>query len=94
MRAPDVAYYASRRWASVQGPDGYLEVPPNLAVEVVSPGDGPREVRDKVAAWLAAGVALVWVVDPRARTIAIHRLDGSTSTVAKPWIGVPLTVCV
>lgn len=47
--------------------------PPDLAVEVVSPNDRPREVAEKAAAYLALGVRLVWVVDPPTRTATVYR---------------------
>ena len=45
---------------------------PDLAVEVVSPGDTRPEVAAKIASWLAAGTRVVWVVDPGCRSIAVH----------------------
>ena len=41
---------------------------PNLAVEVVSPDDSRREVREKAVDWLRTGTRLVWVIDPRRRS--------------------------
>jgi Uma2 family endonuclease len=46
---------------------------PDLAVEVLSPEDSPREVLDKVGEYLAAGVRLVWVIDPRASRAVRYR---------------------
>src|SRR5206468_4453372 len=46
---------------------------PDLAVEVVSPSDKLFEVEEQVAAWLGAGAAMVWVLNPKSRTIAVHR---------------------
>jgi Uma2 family endonuclease len=53
-------------------PDGLWELIDGRIVEVISPYDSVREVADKAAMWLEAGGRLVWVVDPRARTVAIH----------------------
>ena len=63
-----------------EGPtsDGYIYIAPDLAVEVVSPNDTAYEVWRKVLEYLDAGVALVWVIDPEARTAQIYRRDGST----------------
>ena len=52
---------------------GFLEGAPDLAVEVRSPGDGPAVIADEVAQYLAAGTRLVWVVDPQARGVVVHR---------------------
>jgi len=68
VRAPDIAVL----WPGRPIGDAYLDGPPELAVEVVSPGDRAGFVREKVAEWLESGAEAVWVVDPRKRTIAIH----------------------
>lgn len=59
---------------------GYWPGAPDLAVEVVSPGDRYGEVAEKVAAWLAAGTQMVVVVEPPQRTV-VHRADGVTRTL-------------
>ena len=46
---------------------------PDLVVEVVSPTDRVKDVGDKTEQWLAFGAAMVWVVWPNTRTIAVHR---------------------
>jgi Uma2 family endonuclease len=70
---PDVAYVRpGPRWdAALAG--RALDGPPDLAVEVVSPGDSRPEVRTKVQWYLAAGCPLVWVVDPQRRAAAVYR---------------------
>ena len=59
---------------------GYWEGAPDLAVEVISPGDTYTEVAEKVADWLTAGCAMVWVINPRRETVEVHR-PGEESTV-------------
>jgi Uma2 family endonuclease len=56
-----------------RSPRGYLRLTPDLAVEVVSPNDRYTEVAEKIAEWLAHGVRLVFVVDPRRQTVDVHR---------------------
>jgi Uma2 family endonuclease len=68
VRAPDIAFVRAEKV-----PPGYVEGPPDLAVEILSPDDRPGYVRDKVAEWLDAGTGAVWVVDPRDRTVTVHR---------------------
>ncbi len=46
---------------------------PVLAVEVLSPNDTNKEVHDKILEYLAAGVRIVWIVDPHFRTVQVHR---------------------
>ena len=72
VRESDIAYFS----AALLPPDvritGYAEVPPDLVVEIVSPSDTRRAVRDKARMWLRYGVALVWVVQPDTRTVDVH----------------------
>ena len=71
--APDIAFIRTERLPPKEERVKYLAVPPDLAVEVVSPSDRPAEVAEKVALYLAAGVPLVWVLWPQTKTIAVHR---------------------
>jgi len=74
---PDVAYVSYERLAGLVGRD--LEVPPfapDVAFEVLSPGDVPRHVAHKIAVYLATGAALVVVVQPRDRTVHLHDARG------------------
>lgn len=70
MRAPDVAFVRRDRVEEVGEVEGYWPGPPDLAVEVVSPGDLYTEVEEKVLGWLEAGSRMVVVVDPRNRTVS------------------------
>ncbi len=73
VRAPDVAFVRRERVRAVGRQPAYWPGPPDLAIEVVSPGDRPREVAEKVATWLHYGTRMVIVVDPRRHTVAVHR---------------------
>jgi len=70
VRAPDFAFMRAGREAL--STRGFVPGAPDLAVEVLSPDDRPGYVREKVAEWLEAGTLVIWVVDPRTRTVAIH----------------------
>lgn len=71
VRAPDAAFVKSDRTKSIPK-EGFFPGPPDLAVEVLSPGDAAGEVLEKVNDWLTAGTVEVWIVDPIRKTIAIH----------------------
>ena len=73
VRAPDVAFVRRERVAAAGVPKGYWPGAPDLAVEIVSPGDSFTEVEIKVEEWLDAGVRLVVVVNPRSRTASVYR---------------------
>jgi Uma2 family endonuclease len=75
VRAPDVAFVGADRLPAGRAAPGYQRLAPDLAVEVVSPTDRPGEVAAKVAEYLAAGVRLVWVLEPRPRTVTVHAPD-------------------
>jgi Uma2 family endonuclease len=83
VRAPDVAFVRRHRLPASGRPATYWSGAPDLAVEVLSPSDTVFEVDEKVAAWLAAGAAAVWVVSPRSRTIAVHRRATSPRVLAE-----------
>jgi Uma2 family endonuclease len=79
VRAPDVAFVSADRAKAVGS--GYVPFAPDLAVEILSPGDAPGEVMAKVADWLSAGTRLVWVIDYEREVGHIHRSDGTVSAV-------------
>jgi Uma2 family endonuclease len=73
VRAPDIAFVAAARSASIDPTTRYVVGPPDLAVEVLSPDDTVKHLEEKVGDWLAGGAQEVWVVNLWRRTIAIHR---------------------
>jgi Uma2 family endonuclease len=73
VRAPDVAFVSAARLAIADPERGYYPGAPDLAIEVISPNDLYTEVDEKVAEWLEHGTRLVFVVNPRRRTVAVHR---------------------
>jgi Uma2 family endonuclease len=77
VRFPDVSFVLKHRLTEGLTSEGFIFVPPDLAVEVVSPNDLAYEVESKVLEYLNAGVKLVWVIHPETRTAYIYRGDGS-----------------
>lgn len=73
VRAPDTAFVRRERAEEVGDTQGYFPGAPDLAVEVVSPGDRIGEVEEKVEEWLEAGASLVWIVSPKLRTVTVYR---------------------
>ena len=80
VRGPDLAVVHRDR-LPVPEPRGFMELGPELVVEVLSPGDRPGEVLAKVADWLSAGTRLVWVVDTERRVARVYRRDGTEQIV-------------
>jgi Uma2 family endonuclease len=71
--APDVSFVVAERIAAGPRNPGYRSGAPDLAVEILSPGDSFDEVEEKVFEWLAAGCRMVVVVNPRRRTATVYR---------------------
>jgi Uma2 family endonuclease len=73
VRAPDTAFVAQERAHTPTSQQGYWPGAPDLAVEVISPGDSYAEVEEKVVDWRTAGARLVLVINPRARRVTAYR---------------------
>ena len=54
-------------------PEGYPDVAADLCVEVLSPGNSLRRIREKLREYFARGVRMVWIIDPEDRTITVYR---------------------
>lgn len=72
VRAADVLFLSHAGGARRSRDRGYLDVAPELVVEVLSPDDRPAEVQQKITEYLAIGVRLVWIVDPAALTVQVY----------------------
>jgi Uma2 family endonuclease len=75
VRGPDVALYEDAQKFEDLHPK-YGEVPPRLAVEVLSPSDRADRMTRKMMDYLRNGVGLVWLVDPNAKLVTVYRPDG------------------
>ncbi len=73
VRAPDCAFVKRERLEAGGDVEGYSPGAPDLAVEVVSPGDTYTEVEEKAIEWLASGSSTVLVLNPRQRTVTVYR---------------------
>ena len=71
--APDLHFVSKDRLAKEGITEKFADYPPDLAVEVLSPEDTASEILRKIEEYLAAGVALAWVVDPATRTVTVYR---------------------
>ena len=72
-RAADVAFISNERLAQQTKRSGYLDVAPELVVEILSPDDRWQEVTQKLREYFAAGVRLVWIADPDTKTVYAYR---------------------
>lgn len=73
VRIPDVSYISRERMPAGKVPDEAAPLlVPDLAVEVLSPSNTVAEMRRKRNEYFDAGVRIVWIVDPAARTVAVY----------------------
>ncbi len=75
---PDVGYVSNERLRPLS--DSEIELPPlapDVAVEILSPGDRRADVDDKISVYLRSGSSLVIVVDPRQRSVELHDAAGT-----------------
>jgi Uma2 family endonuclease len=82
VRAADVLFISHERLAR-RGPSPYLDVPPELVVEILSPDDRWSEVMEKLEDYFSAGVDRVWVVDFRRRKIFAYRSLSDVETLGR-----------
>lgn len=78
VRGADLAF-VSREVLPERPRRGFLEVPPDLVVEILSPDDCWQDVRAKIDEYLSIGVFRVWVVEPENRAVLVFR-SASEST--------------
>ncbi|MBD2636295.1 Uma2 family endonuclease [Limnothrix sp. FACHB-881] len=73
-RSPDLAFFAKNRLQGLTTlPTGFLEGAPDLAVEVLSPGNTVEEIDGKITEYFANGTRLMWVINPQQRYILVYR---------------------
>jgi Uma2 family endonuclease len=72
VRAADVLFISSERYAK-RTSSGFLDVAPDLIVEVLSPNDRWSEVMQKLREYFEIGVRLVWVADPQSRVVYAYQ---------------------
>ena len=77
VRGADVSFYSYARVPKGPLPDRYLDTPPDLIVEVLSPSDRWPKVLAKVAEYLDAGTNLVIVLDDPRRQAHMYWADGT-----------------
>ncbi len=73
VRGCDIGFVSRERIEAVGIPKTYWPGAPDLSVEIISPGDRVYEVDAKVQEWLEAGAKMVWVINPRQRTVTVYR---------------------
>ena len=71
--APDVSFFAWDRLPGGKVPEEPVPaVAPDLAVEVLSKSNSRKEMDRKVGEYFASGVRLVWLIDPKKKTVQVY----------------------
>lgn len=73
VRMPDVSFISWQRLPGGKVPEEPIpKVVPDLAVEVLSLSNTVAEIKRKRKEYFKAGVSMMWIVDPRARTVTVY----------------------
>ena len=72
---PDLSFVREARIPPTGLPKAFWPGAPDLAVEVVSPGNTRAEMNEKIKEYLAAGTRLIWIIQPKQRTITLYRAN-------------------
>ena len=78
---PDIAFISTQKLPDDRS--GIFQIPPELAIEVVSPTDSLSKVAEKALAYLEAGTRLVWVIEPVAQTVTVFRSKTNIKTLTQ-----------
>ncbi|MFN8376325.1 MAG: Uma2 family endonuclease [Anaerolineae bacterium] len=76
---PDVGYISKARLP--QEPERQVQGPPDLAVEVKSPTDSKREMRQKAEDYLRFGTKMVWLIFPEEKLVEVYVPDKDVAEI-------------
>ena len=80
VRIPDVSFISWDHFPGRKAPrEPIPNLAPDLAVEVLSASNTPKEIRRKLREYFASGTRLAWIVDPVARTVRVHTSPESST---------------
>lgn len=82
VRAADVLFISHERLKKAS-PEGYLDVAPELIVEIMSPTNKWEEVRRKIEEYFGIGVEQVWIVEPANRAVQVYRSRDAVRTLSE-----------
>ena len=88
VRIPDVSFVSWDRVPGRKFPDEPVPpLVPDLAVEVISPSNTPKEMAEKLQEYFEKGVCLVWFVRPKSRVVDVYTAaDHFTRLTASMWL--------
>ncbi|WP_373530049.1 Uma2 family endonuclease [Nostoc sp.] len=80
MPIPDILYISNERLPHDWDQEGACSVPPDLVIEIISPGQTFGQMAAKAKDYLDAKVLRVWVLDSKARSITVFYPDAAPQT--------------
>ncbi|MGF1935404.1 MAG: Uma2 family endonuclease [Nostoc sp. ChiQUE02] len=80
MPIPDILYISNERLPPDWNQEGACSVPPDLVIEIISPGQTFGQMAAKAKDYLDAKVLRVWILDSKARSITVFYPDAAPQT--------------
>jgi Uma2 family endonuclease len=86
MRSPDAAWLSLERWKALapRERERFGHVVPEFVIELRSRTDGLKELQKKMRIWIANGVELAWLIDPKRKVVEIYRADEPVEVLQDP----------
>ena len=75
MRSPDCAWMSWQKWNGLARTEQkrFGHVTPDFIIELRSESDSLAELQDKMKIWIANGVELAWLIDPKRKVVEVYR---------------------
>lgn len=85
-RAPDTAWVKLERWNALTSEEQEKFVPlcPDFVVELRSPSDSLKKIREKMEEYRENGAKLGWLIDPQRKVVEVYRLDVDVEVLESP----------
>ncbi len=86
--SPDGAWIPQERWDALneEEQESYPPICPDFLIEVRSASDSRSALEKKMAAWIANGTKLAWMIDPYAGTVGIYRPGRDVEVLERPEV--------
>jgi hypothetical protein len=80
---PDLSFVRADRVPPLDQQQGYPELVPDFVIEILTPSNTALETAERVRIYLEPGVLLVWLLNPRQRSITVHTPDHVARTCSR-----------
>jgi Uma2 family endonuclease len=78
---PDLLYISYDRLPSTWNENAACPFPPELAIEIISPGQSLGQLIIKAESYLQSGVQQVWIIDPKFQSLTVLSIDRVIQTL-------------